>query len=213
MYSVLDYLDRLTEITSEDINTALVLTNNTTHENSFLQAPDYVASLTISDYGSSPFKKEMGYHINAGAIKRISEWINFLKKENVYDNTRIIIVSDHGPEPNYVTNLGLPFNVDQFNPLLMVKDFNASGKLITDMSFMSNADVPYLSLNGVIENPKNPFTGNSISIERKKDPLLILIYGSMHVSEFEKSRSQDNLYYVHDNIFKKENWVPYSIQK
>jgi len=210
-YAVLDYLPRLTVITDDNINTALIMTNNTTHEASFLQAPDYIPVTTVTNYGNSRFAKEVAYHINAAAIKRLADWFDFLRKQNVYDNTRIILVSDHGPESRFVTKIGLPFKVDQFNPLLMVKDFNASGEIKTDMSFMSNADVPYLSLINVIENPVNPFTGNEISVERKKEPLYIAISGSLRLSNGNNSQFQLNPnedYYVHDNIFIAENWIP-----
>ena len=209
-YSVLDFLPRLTEIAADNKNNALIMTNNLPHEPSLLQAPDYVPAITISNYGDSRFSKDNMYHATAASIKRLSDWFEFLKNNNVYDNTKIILVSDHGPRQNYVTKIGLPFNVDQFNPLLMVKDFNASGVMQTDMSFMSNADVPYLSLNNVIENPTNPFTGNSISMEPKNLPLYIAISGSNNIpgrnaTQFPLDPDLD--YYVHDNIFIYENWV------
>jgi hypothetical protein len=215
-YAVIEYLSSLTEITDNNINTALIMTNNTTHEGSFLQAPEYVPVITVTNYGNSRFAKEHAYHINAAVIRRLAEWISLLKKENVYDNTRIILVSDHGPELSLSTKIGLPFNVDQFDPLLMVKDFYASGELKTDMTFMSNADVPYLSFIDVIENPVNPFTGNHISIERKKKLLYIAISGSIHITG--KDDTQFGLdpkidYLVHDNIFSPENWIPASVKK
>jgi YidC/Oxa1 family membrane protein insertase len=209
-YSVLDYLPRLTEITDKNIDTALIMSNNTTHEGSYLQAPEYTPVKNVTNYGKSRFAKEVSYHINAAAIKRLVGWFEFLKNENVYDNTRIILVSDHGPEPNFVTKIGLPFNVDQFNPLLMVKDFNASGKIKTDMSFMSNADVPYLLLINIIENPINPFTGNIISMIPKENPLYIAISGSIHIQNRQDTQyglNPQKDYYVHDNIFNGNNWI------
>jgi hypothetical protein len=208
-YSVLDYLPRLTGITDEKTNTALIMVNNTTHEGSFLHAPEYRPSLSVTNYGESPFKKEVAYHINAAAIKRLAEWLEYLQTQNLYDNSRIILVSDHGPEPNFVTKIGLPFNVDQFNPLLLVKDFNAGGNLQTDMTFMSNADVPYLALHNQIEEPVNPFTGKSISMEAKKLPLYIAISGTIHledprVTTFTLDPKKDH--YVHTNIFDPANW-------
>jgi hypothetical protein len=207
-YSVLDYLPQLTGFKSDRENTALIMVNNTTHEASFLQAPEYKPDLAVTNYGTSPFKKEMSYHINAASIKRLADWFEFLKGENVYDNTRIILVSDHGPEPNFVTK-GMPFNIDQFNPLLMVKDFNGSGGMKTDMTFMSNADVPFLALNGQIENPINPFTGKAITTDAKKDPLYIAISGAIHLEDpmavqFVLDPKKD--YYVHDSIFDPHNW-------
>ncbi|MCL2184469.1 MAG: membrane protein insertase YidC [Treponema sp.] len=208
-YSVLDYLPELTEITAKNKDTLLIMTNNTTHNGSFLQAPDYIPAIPVTNYGTSVFANEHAYHINAAAIKRIGEWITFLKENDVYDNTRIILVADHGPVPNFFTKLDLPFNVDQFNPLLLVKDFNSSNDLKTDHSFMSNADVPYLALTNLIENPVNPFTGNEISVERKKEPLYIAISGSSHVepNSYKFNFNNDGNYYVHTNIFIKENWI------
>jgi len=209
-YSVLDYLPRLTEITNDHVSTAIIMTNNTTHEGSFLQAPDYTPSVTITNYGNSLFHKEVSYHINAAAIKRLSDWFDFLKENDVYNNTRIILVSDHGPEQNIITRNELPFNVDQFNPLLMIKDFNASGEMRTDMSFMTNADVPYLSMVGIVDNPINPFTGNEITIKAKEKPQYIAVSGSIHIqnrqdSQFSLNPQKD--YYVHENIFNKNNWI------
>jgi hypothetical protein len=207
-YSVLDYLPELTEITP-DGDTALIMVNNTTHEGSFLQAPEYRPELNITDYGKSPFKREMTYHVNAAAIKRLSDWFEYLKEQDLYDNSRIILVSDHGPEPNFVTKTGLPFNVEQFNPLLLVKDFNAEGDLRTDMTFMSNADVPYLALKDQIEKPVNPFTGNELDMKAKESPLYIAMSGGIHLEDpgltvFTIDPKKD--YYVHDNIFDPANW-------
>jgi len=208
-YSVLDYLPLLTNITSDSKNNVLIMTNNTTHEGSYLQAPQYIPAIPVTNYGSSPYNKEHAYHVNIGALKRFAEYINFLKENDVYDNTRIIIVADHGPEPNFFTNIGLPFNVDQFNPLLLIKDFNKTGELKTDYSFMSNADVPYLALKDIIKNPINPYTGNIITNENKNSSLYIAISGSIHISVNSTQYTLDSSidYYVHDNIFIKENWI------
>jgi YidC/Oxa1 family membrane protein insertase len=208
-YSVLDYLQNLTKINDDKKGNVLIMVNNTTHEGSFLQAPEYRPVLNVTNYGTGPFRKEVAYHINAAALMRLAEWFDFLKKENAYDNTRIILVSDHGPESNFVTKTSLPINVDQFNPLLLVKDFNALGDIKADMSFMSNADVPSLSLKGIIENPKNPFTGFPINMERKKEPLYIAASGSIHLGDGFDAKiilDPEKDYLVHDNIFDASNW-------
>jgi YidC/Oxa1 family membrane protein insertase len=208
-YCPLDYLPKLTDFTVNTENTALFFVNNATHEGAFLQAPDYVPVVTVTNYGSGPFSKEKAYHINIAVIKRLAEWFLYLKNEGVYDNTRIIIVSDHGPEPNFVTKIRLPFNVDKFNPLLMIKDFNAASNLQIDNTFMSNADVPTIALRGLITNPVNPYTGNAITDDAKKEPLYIAISGSVHIedgqaTQFGLNPKED--YYVHDNIFDEKNW-------
>jgi hypothetical protein len=214
-YAILDYLPQLTTLNIDDKNTCNIIVNNTTHENSFYQAPDYVPSISVTNYGTSPYRHDWSYPTNMAALKRLGDWIQFLKKEGIYDNTRIIIVSDHGPETNFVIKSKLPLNVDQFNPLLLIKDFGASGELKTDMSFMSNADVPYSAVKDIIVAPVNPFTGKPVTLESaaeyKKTPLYIAVSGSIHLggaqsTQFILDPKQD--YYIHDSIFNDANWIP-----
>jgi hypothetical protein len=207
-YSVLDLLPELTNIANSEKNFAVIMTNNTTHENLFLQAPSYTPQLIVNNYGVGRFNKEDWYHVNAAAIKRLSDFFDFLKLNDIYDNTRIIIVSDHGRlESSYVTKTSLPFHLEQFNSVLLFKDFNGNGNLRTDMSFMSTADVPSLAIEGIIENPINPFTGSSITSGVKEKPLLILIHRLRNKNENEILISPKNSYYVHENIFDEGNWV------
>ena len=208
-YAVLDYLNKFTNIKDDEQNNLLLMVNNTTHEPSFLQAPDYRPSTVVSNHGTSPFSKETAYHVNIASIKRLGEWFDFLKTNNVYDNTRIIIVSDHGAAPAYKYKTNLPFNIEWYNALLLVKDFNAKGDLQTDNTFMSNGDVPFIALNNQIENPVNPFTGKNITTSLKLNPLYITMSASFSLSDPEAKTL--NLkpymdYYVHTNLFIPENW-------
>jgi hypothetical protein len=210
-YAVLDYLPRLTSISNENKNTFLLMVNNATHESAALQAPDYTPALEVSNTGTSPFRNEPGYHVNIAALKRLGEWINYLKAQGVYDNTRIILVSDHGNRKNFVGRLrpGIPVNLDAVNPLLMVKDFNSQGEIKADETFMTNADVPLLAMKNQIDKPHNPFTGKMLTDEAKKEKLYIAFSGSLglgdpQLSQFSLNPSED--YYVHDSIFKPENW-------
>jgi hypothetical protein len=206
-YSVLDFLDELTSFELDKERSAVLMVNNTAHESWFLQAPEYTPRLTVTNYGKSPLSKEIRYHINASSVKRLSDYFDFLRLHDVYDNTRIILVSDHGVLDNsYVTKTSLPFHVDQFNPILLVKDFNAKGEIKTDMTFMTNADVPALAMKDLVENPANPFTGNNITMSEKNKPQLVLIKRVHDKNENEIELNSQNTYYVHDNIFDEKNW-------
>jgi len=88
-------------------------------------------------------------------------------------------------------------------PLYMVaeswqdKDFNAKGEMKTNMTFMTNGDVPSLAMKELIKNPVNPFTSNSINTtEHKNNPLLILI-DRVH------DKNENDI----DNIFDEKNWL------
>ena len=103
----------------------------------------------------------------------------------------------------------MPPNMDNLNPILFFKDFNASGELKIDMAFMTNADVPSLALAGQIENPVNPFTGNAISMENKGKPLYIAISGSIHLENPNQTKitlDPKKDFYVHAGIFEEKNW-------
>ena len=211
-YTVLDLLPQLTSVKPGNENNCIVLVNNTTHESAFLQAPDYVPAEKVRITGTSPYKDEPAYHVNAAALARLGEFFDFLRKENVYDNTRIILVADHGDRRNIVGKkyIDLPINLDGVHPLLMVKDFNASGDMKTDNSFMTNGDVPSLAFKDIIANPVNPFTGKPINSEAKKSPLYIAFSLSAILTNtnqpfFPLNPHKD--YYVKDNIFVASNWV------
>ena len=50
--------------------------------------------------------------------------------------------------------------------MLLVKDFNSKGFTV-DEQFMTNADTPTLAMEGLIDNPVNPFTGKAINNDEK----------------------------------------------
>ena len=209
-YSVLDYLPRLTGFKAQAENTALILVNNTPHTNIHMQALDYTPVLNSTNYGLSPFAKEMSYHTSAAAIIRLANWFDFLKAEDVYDNTRIIIVADHGPVSTYTVRNALPYDVDfvaDYNPVLFIKDFYSGGSMNTDTSFMTNADTPSFSLKGIIDNPVNPFTGNPINMNRKDEPQYILIGRVYDKDKYLIDLNPKRDYFVHNNIFEMKNWI------
>ncbi|MDR1900923.1 MAG: hypothetical protein LBQ88_01385 [Treponema sp.] len=79
-YSVLDFLPRLTDFEPEKENTVLLMVNNTTHNPSFMQAPDYRPVLNVTNYGTSPYSKESEYHGNAASLLRLADWFDCFAK-------------------------------------------------------------------------------------------------------------------------------------
>jgi YidC/Oxa1 family membrane protein insertase len=212
-YAVLDFLPDLTDTNAASLNNSIIMVNDLTHEPNFLQAPDYVPRPGITNYGNSKFSHIVYYPTNAAAIKRLGTWFDFLKQNEVYDNTRIIIVSDHGPEDvnidMFKNSNNLPFNRENFNPLLLVKDFNGTGPLFTDYSFMTNADVPSLAFRELIPHPVNPFTGNPITVDKNSHVHITTSKGwePAHHARNTFTISPDEWYSVRDNIFLEENWI------
>ena len=96
-YSVLDYLPELTAFDGSDAGDFVLLQTMATHSNIELQAPNFVPAKKVTDKGA--FENFFGYETlcaNASFFCRLAEWMEFLKTNGCYDNTRIIVAADHG---------------------------------------------------------------------------------------------------------------------
>ena len=141
----------------------------------------YAADGSELDIRSSDARVRAQYDVNIASFIQLGKWFDFLRENGVYDNTRIILVADHSyPLGLFGFDLrekygdilttrgnGEPWwNTMGFNPLLMVKDFNARG-FTTDNTFMTNADTPVIAFSELVEDPVNPFTGKPINDDVK----------------------------------------------
>ncbi|MBQ7999878.1 MAG: YidC/Oxa1 family membrane protein insertase [Ruminococcus sp.] len=229
-YNVLLNLENMTNVSDTTDNTFLFLANNTAHENVILQEPDYVPAYHVDNllYDSENAERftvdgetlsvtnstQMGsYHANVAAIKKIGNWLDYLRENDIYDNTRIVIVSDHG-FPTYQNEKlinGEPADTykdaEFFYPLLLVKDFDGTGFSTSD-EFMTNADVPTLVTKDLIQNPINPFTGKEINNDEKTEhEQFIILSDKWNISEnkgntYPKARWAS----VSQDLWDKDNW-------
>lgn len=75
------------------------------------------------------------YDAEACALSYVSDYVAWLKENGIYDNTQIIIVSDHS------VNDKIGINVDSHvDTLFLFKDFKQSGQLRFDHRLMTNYD-------------------------------------------------------------------------
>jgi len=191
--SLLDSLPSITFFEEDSRDRFLFMTSESTHQPCLLSEPDYEISDNIDNTAydaahadrftvdgktlSVTTADQMAhYHANMAALLRLSEWFDMLREAGVYDNTRIIIVSDHANglhlDPEKVLDTG--DDMEYLYPVLLVKDFGSTGLTWSD-EFMTNADVPALAAEQVIEDPRNPFTGRSLSdSSAKEEPLYVL---------------------------------------
>ncbi|MBP5180220.1 MAG: membrane protein insertase YidC [Clostridiales bacterium] len=187
-YEVLTKLSDITVIEDDVPGTFMYMDNDATHFAMLLQAPEYIPAQSVdnTEYDAAhrdrfedgvngyalnmdQFSAMQFYTSNAGAYIQLGQYFDYLREQGVWDNTRIIIVADHGIMYRDCDlfygqlRMGM-MGIDAYNPILMVKDFGSTGFEISD-EFMTNADVPYLAVNGIVEDPVNPFTGNPITME------------------------------------------------
>lgn len=228
-YTMLTHLPAITEIQDSAEDTFLMLYNCACHDVMMLKEPEYVPAEIVdnTEYDAEHWFREtddgrsltleterqaIHYQCNMASMLQLGAWFDWLREQGLYDNTRIIIVADHGysltsqfPELVYFDGA---LDAMWYNPLLLVKDFNSSGPLTTDPDFMTNADVPSLAFAGLIEDPVNPFTGKPINSEPKNAEELFVFTSR----EYDVLINNGNTflpapwYSVHGSIFGESNW-------
>ncbi len=225
-YNVLESLPYITDISNSSDNTFLMMTNDTTHEPMLLQEPEYKPALHVDNTGyeaehSDRFtldgitlKMETDDHMahyqaNMASFIQLGNWFDYMKEHGVWDNTRIIIVSDHGRVTRQIDSLVFEdgFDILGYYSLFMVKDFNSTG-FETNDDFMTIADVPTYAMKGLIDDPVNPFTGKKIDSSDKTAHDQYLIDSV----EWDVSKNNGKTFLpakwwtVHDNVLDKNNW-------
>ena len=232
-YEVLCNLNGMTRITDDSTNTFTFFENDITHEPMMLLEPEYIPAQTVDNtkYDSentwrftvdgktlsmTNSEQMIHYQSNMAALIKLGEWFDFLRENGVYDNTKIIIVADHGRHLYHFDELvfddveGDPEDVELYYPLLLVKDFNSTEFSVSE-EFMTNADVPVLATDGLIENPINPFTGKEITNEEKylHDQYIIISSDAFVDTNNGNTFLAARWAKVKDNLWNRDNWEFY----
>lgn len=217
-YSTLEYLPELFDTNAQN-NTYLFLGNETVHEPVALKKPEYIPSENKSDTKGLYSSNEAQYNSEMAAFKLLGNFMDFLRVQGVYDNTRIIIVSDHGNSAFTSSEFDpksdrIPFNKENLIATLIFKDFNSHNytgntTLPEDWTFMTNADAGTLATQNLIEDAKNPFTGLSYNLTNKLDYIKVTYPTPESTHNRHNLRfgvSDNEWFYVDTDIRKDEYW-------
>jgi len=226
-YFVLKNLPDITKVTNDKTNTFVMLDNDTTHDVTLLQEPEYeplenVDNEAYDQQHADRFSLDgqtlqmddpedyMHYQSMMASFIQLGAYFDYLRECGVYDNTRIILVSDHGSNIHLLEDSFLEdgVNIYSFNCLMMVKDFNASGFAMSD-EFMTNADTPTVAMEGLLEHPVNPYTNKPISSDAKSEETMhIFKGGNIDIKSNNGYRFEDNQWYGLKNHepWNVENW-------
>jgi len=230
----LEALPDIIDIQEDPRDCFFMFSNGTTHEITLLQEPEYTTAANVdnTEYDAAhedrftvdgvtmnmdcDFRTYAHYESNMAACIMLGQWFDYLRENGLYDNTRIILVSDHGFDMQQFESLIIDdpeFNAQETNPILMVKDFGATGFTVSN-EFMTNADTPFLTLNGIIDDPVNPFTGNPITEFDKTGEHLIYISKEWNVifnSDCQFSNDPDSFWlrFCGDDITDDNSWSSY----
>ena len=192
------------------------LYNIITHEPAFFSS-DFLPRLELNEVNNNDiiiYKDDVSvrhFYANVAAINCMTNFINYLKENDIYDNTKIIIVSDHAIGVNTTSvNKNINF-INSYNALLMYKDFNARGEIKIETNFMTIADMPYLATKH-IPNIKNPFNNNLITNDYKNEGVYLINVNTWKAEGQFSNRYNFNEYYnVKENIFDINNWKKFQI--
>ena len=232
-YEVLKNMPSMTNISDSDENTFMSLYNLTTHEIMFMQEPEYEPRNVVDntefekehavrtapgakDLELTTIEQKEHYQTDMAAFIQLGKWFDYLRENGVWDNTRIIIVADHGYGINLLDVImddtdGV--NADNedttaVNPLLMIKDFDSNEYSVSD-TFMTNADVPAEACKGIIDNPVNPFTGNPIDESGKEADELRCLLTDEDINKNNGNTFTDPVWITLKNkyMFDPDNWT------
>ena len=209
-----------------ETNTYTILHNELTHCPIFLKGTNYhPGNITDDDFNnvntSYPYESKNYYwdlktfEVNASSLLLLGRYVDYLQNEGLYDNTRIIIVSDHGAVDTirkFAEGFSDNYDYASYNPLLLVKDFNSHGELKTDYKFMTNADTVYLTLQGLGINMENPYTGNAFEKNIQTEFNVYEVGNAWNAFKYVNDTvfrlTTNRGYHISNNIFDEKNWIP-----
>lgn len=217
-YSTLDYLTELSDASETEKGRFYYFSTKLTHE-PWLTGSDFsISNDRLLKYPRELYKKYnksmnalKHIYTDGAALKLVGEWFNWMKENGVYDNTRIIIVSDHGRNIFNPMFSSQKINGSRTTPAtwhntVLVKDFNSRGEMTRNESFITTCDIPYIVLKDIVEG-ENPYTGNRITEKKDKIPFTVM-KTKFRIREQGKFKfTFTELFTVHDeDIFNLSNW-------
>ena len=219
-YSSLKNLCNETEFVSNGdcIN---IIVNNTPHEppkNSdilFIRRSELIPlakKYCLTEYTAEHF------YANYLTHESCAEFFRFLKDNDCWDNSRIIIAGDHGRASMRTIDMdflngfdGTGISPESLIPLIMMKDFNSDGPLQKDYTFMTLADIPILTTEGLSpEMQKNPFSGIPFKTSQVKTVVKAMHGGDWNADQQLKltqfQTTEDDWVYVKENVYDPKCW-------
>lgn len=219
-YSAIQNLNEEVEFVT-DKNCINIIVNNTPHEPPkedvmrFIKRDELIPiakSFCLNEYTAEHF------YANYLAHEECAKFFRFLKENDCWENSRIIIAGDHGRATIHTKDMkfieefsGKDISPESLIPLFMMKDFNSEGELKEDYTFMTLADIPILTTEGLpSELQKNPFTGVPFKNTQNKKVVKVMSGGDWAADTQKKytqfKTTDTDWVYIKDNVYDPNNW-------
>ncbi len=209
------YLDLLPQLSSlqETGNTFKFIHTQLTHEPFGVTKDGSIIENDFPDPRTRSFiDGTSAYYSARKFVDFLDHWLAWMKSSGVFDNTLIIVVSDHGNSADD-TGVRLPPELDnpftradlsRSHALLLVKPFGAHGAVRTDQRLMTNADAAAILFNALGDPSvagKDPTAGAPGPRTLEFAPL----QGSW-ADFLQNGTAAFNHYIVRNDMFDPRNW-------
>ena len=144
------------------------------------------------------------YYTETHMVRFVADFVASLKRLGVYDNTRIVIFSDHDSGDSWGLNKKLGREAYQGDPnaLLMFKDFGSRGPLRFSDALMSCEDIPTLLLEGIERVDGIP---DMEALRRISGPDRVRVH-CVGTRTPDQNLFDATVYTVRGTIYRRENW-------
>ncbi|MBQ7745906.1 MAG: sulfatase-like hydrolase/transferase, partial [Spirochaetia bacterium] len=142
---------------------------------------------------------ESAYYSAKKFIELFSTWCDWLKKEGLYDNTYIILLSDHGNSVSDNNPLVSGTTHNRLNALLMIKNYGDGGGLKIDNQLMMPSDAHCFYDNALGKPLILPDRKSCEAVKTKKSDMSNVFLNTDKKIDYE-------IYRVNDPITDPINW-------
>lgn len=201
-YAELDSFSKYSSVIDSKKNQFKFIINETTHFPWSLSEKCLpIASKGTSELDENGINK-LHLQTEYCAIKSVTHWIKWMKEKGIYDNSMLVIVSDHGDlDSEQIFNVWnkTPPKVG-FHALLLVKPFNSKGTLKLSDHLTMNYDVRKFISQNLGDQTSSPW------LNRQR------VRNSVTVNFWQKDKHAPNYFIIKDyykirgSLMKKENW-------
>ena len=141
------------------------------------------------------------------AMKQIGAYLEWFRAAGIWDNTMVVLVSDHGWKSNNpaLENTKDRYDQAQWQCLLMIKPFGAVGDPVESKEFISNANVPGIVCD-VIGGCYDKHTANTVTKVPLTRPVLLHSTPWQPSGQMKDRFIIDELRQVERDITYAKNW-------
>ena len=213
--AVIQFMDKFIQVDNGK-STFKVIYNHLSHPPCFLESDSL--QLVMDPYPDTDGQDKHvnglypeHYYTEVHMMNFIANFIAALKNAGIYDNTRIVLVSDHDFTDCWQLNINPAWKKMVYNwpsALLMFKDFDSHGDLITSNALMSIEDTSALLIAGIAEAP-GIYTLEELKKLSSSDRIRIHCGHSIVPPKMNETlySLDGGVFQVKGTMFKPENWT------